>query len=57
MIEIPIFLYEPNDLSVFDSLESAKRYAEPIDVINNVYTAYDAKGRLRKLEVQNNGKK
>ena len=57
MIEIPVFLYEPNNLYIFDSLEGAKRFAEPIDIINNEYKAYDAKGRLLRLEVQNNGKK
>ncbi len=57
MIEIPVFLYELNNLYIFDSLEAAKRFAEPIDVINNVYSAYDAKGRLLKVAVQKNGYK
>jgi len=57
MIEIPVFLYEPNNLYIFDSVEGAKRFAEPIDVINNEYKAYDAKGRLLRMTVQNHDKK
>lgn len=44
----PIYVYEPNDLDVFESLELAERYIEAIDVKNNEYEYFDSEGR--KLE-------
>jgi hypothetical protein len=44
----PIFLWEPNDLLVFDSVEKAEAFVEPPDVKAGI--AYDAEGRLLAFE-------
>jgi hypothetical protein len=47
----PIFVYEPRDLDVFDSVEAAEQYLEPIDVQHNRFVAYDSESRLLALSV------
>lgn len=44
MIKEPIIIIENGDISVFDSLDKLYNYLEIIDVENNEYSAYDAKG-------------
>jgi len=51
----PIFVYEPNDLDVFESVRLAERYLEPPDVLDGAYSAYDSEGRLLKLGVSDDG--
>ena len=57
MITFPILIYEPNDLCVFESLDYATSYIEAIDVIDEIYTAYDGAGRLLKLSVKAVGRR
>jgi hypothetical protein len=45
----PFFLVYDGDVLVFDSMESAENYAEPVDVANSEFLAYDAEGRLIKF--------
>jgi len=45
----PIFVYENGDLTIFASVEDAETGLEPIDVENDIYTAYDSEGRLLQL--------
>jgi len=47
----PIFVYEPNDLDVFESVEAAERYIEPIDVKNDEFTFFDSEGRVLNASV------
>lgn len=42
----PIVVDNKGDVSVFDSVEKAERYLEPIDIRNNEYVIYDGEGRL-----------
>jgi hypothetical protein len=51
VISTPVFLGESGDVLVFDSIEYAEHYIEPIDVINNEYVGYDSEGRLLELLV------
>lgn len=46
MIKVPIFLDESGDVLVFESVQYAERYIEPIDVIKNRCIGYDSEGRL-----------
>ena|SRR5215204_1884251 len=47
----PIFVYEPADLSVFESIAAAELGVEPIDVRNNEFLYYDAEGRILEASV------
>ena len=47
----PIIVHENGDVLVFDSVEKAETYLEPIDVLNGEYTTYDSVGILLKLSV------
>jgi hypothetical protein len=51
LMKVPIFLNEAGNVLVFESVENAERYAEPIDVANEEYIAYDSEGRLLELYV------
>ena len=55
MIEEPIILYGDAGADVFLSIEAAEQYAEPIDIQNGEYTAYDAAGKILSLSVSLNG--
>jgi hypothetical protein len=49
-IKPPIIVHDPGDIDVFDSIESAERYLEPIDVEENILlVAFDSVGRLLRL--------
>ncbi len=45
----PIIVDEQGTATVFESIEDAERYLEPIDVRNEEYVAYDSEGRLLRL--------
>jgi hypothetical protein len=53
----PIFVWEPNDLASFGSVEEAESYLEPIDVRNNLYSAYDVVGHRLTLGITASSKK
>lgn len=46
---LPIILSDSGDLLIFESIDEALRYIEPIDVKNNVYRGFDSQGRLLRL--------
>lgn len=46
-MKMPIFAYEPNDLTAFSTKEAAEAYIEGIDVLNGEYDYFfDADGYL-----------
>jgi hypothetical protein len=45
-MKAPIIIDNFGDVLIFDSVEKAERYIEPIDVLNGEYVAYDSEGRL-----------
>jgi hypothetical protein len=47
----PIFIYEPVDLNVFQSVEVAQSWLEPIDVEAGTYSAFDSEGKKLNLKV------
>jgi hypothetical protein len=51
-MKAPVILSNYGDVLIFDSIEKAERYIEPIDVTNNEYIAYDSEGRLLRLVEQ-----
>ena len=53
-MKTPIFVYEPDNLSVFDEVWKAERYIEPADVNEGIYFFYDSEGLiLESLVIQN----
>ena len=48
----PIFIFEDEDCSCFENLQDASRALEAIDVMGNIFTAYDSEGRLLKLSAK-----
>lgn len=48
-IKPPIIVDERGDTDVFESIEFAERYLEPIDVEDNRLVAFDSEGRLLRL--------
>jgi hypothetical protein len=48
----PILLYADGSFDFFKSVAEAERYAEPIDVQNHEYVAYDSEGRRLELRVE-----
>lgn len=48
----PIIVYENGSVDIFESVEKAELYIEPIDVKNNESVFYDSEGRLLKASVQ-----
>jgi hypothetical protein len=50
----PIFYWEPNEMIVYDSVESATSSTEPYDVDEG--TVYDADGRLLAFETDRPGR-
>ncbi len=57
LMKAPIFVYETNNLDVFESVSAAERYVEPPDVLSGVFSAYDSEGRLLKLAVSADGRR
>lgn len=52
---LPIIVYEHGDVMFFDSIDTAERYIEPVDVNNREYTAYDRLGRQLELSLTSDG--
>lgn len=50
-MESPIIVDNKGDVSIFDSVEKAERYLEPIDIRNDEYVVYDRSGRLLKCAI------
>lgn len=48
-ISPPVIIDEHGTATIFESVENAERYLEPIDVRNKEYVAYDSEGRLLRL--------
>lgn len=48
----PIIVVEHSDVTIFESVEKAQNWLEPIDVKNGEYVAYDRDGRLLRLAVK-----
>lgn len=48
----PIFVFEGNDLSLFDSFEALVTGLEGVDVEDGAYKAYDSCGRAVVMEAQ-----
>ena len=55
MIREPIILDGDGGADVFRTKEGAERYAEPVDIENGEYVAYDAAGRRLHLAVSADG--
>lgn len=45
----PVIVDENGDIDVFDSVEAAELYLEPIDVEDDRFIAFDSVGRLLRL--------
>lgn len=45
-MKAPIFICDNGDVSIFESVEYAEQYLEPIDVLNEDFTVYDCEGML-----------
>jgi hypothetical protein len=50
-MKAPIIVNEHGNVSIFESVEYAEQYLEPIDVTNEEYVVYDSKGHLLQLAV------
>ena len=48
-IKPPVIVDETGDIDVFESVEAAEIYLEPIDVENDRFVAFDSVGRLLRL--------
>jgi hypothetical protein len=55
-MEMPIIVHNKGDVLVFETVEAAQGYIEPVDVINNEYVAYDNDGRLLRISVASKNK-
>ena len=51
-ITLPIFVVEGKDIMVLKSITDLRRHIEIVDIENNVYTTFDARGRSLKLDVE-----
>jgi hypothetical protein len=49
-IKEPIFVYDPADLLVFETIWHAERYIEPIDAKDGIY--FDAEGQILKASTE-----
>lgn len=49
-IKEPIFVYEPADLLVFETIWKAERYVEPCDAKDSFY--FDAEGQILKVSIE-----
>jgi hypothetical protein len=50
-MKAPIIVNEHGNVSIFESVEYAEQYLEPIDVTNEEYVVYDSEGHLLQLAV------
>lgn len=52
-IELPIIVSNNGDAEIFESVVAVQDYLEVADVLDEQYSAYDSKGRILPLLVQN----
>jgi hypothetical protein len=52
----PIFVYEPIDLDVFETVEKAELKIEPVDVKNSSFIYYDSEGKILTAYVERDAK-
>lgn len=45
-MKAPIFICDNGDVSIFESVEYAEKYIEPVDVIDEDFIIYDCEGML-----------
>ena len=50
----PIIIIEPGTVIVYNSINDAQNHLEAIDVENDIYTGYDAEGRLLDIKTVDN---
>jgi len=50
-MKVPIIVNGHGDVSIFESVEYAEQYLEPIDVKNKEYVVYDSEGYLLQLAI------
>ncbi len=55
-MKTPIFIYEPDDLIIFETIADAQSYLEAPDIVGGIYKAFDAEGRLLRLNTTNEKK-
>lgn len=46
-----ILVDKTGDVTVFDTAQELEQYVEPVDVLQDEFTAYDSEGRLLSLQV------
>lgn len=46
-----VLIDSTGDIEVFDTVQKLEQYAEPADVLQNEFVAYDSEGRLLSLQV------
>lgn len=46
-----VLIDSTGDIEVFDTVQELEQYAEPADVLQNEFVAYDSEGRLLSLQV------
>jgi len=51
-MKTPIFVFEDADCSCYETLQDASLAYEAIDVMNNIFTAYDSEGRLLQMSAK-----
>jgi hypothetical protein len=51
----PITIDDHGDISIFEAIEDAESYVEPIDVSSGELVAYDSEGRLLRGEIVKKG--
>ncbi len=52
-MELPIIISENGASNIYESIEELQSDLEPADVLDQVYTSYDCKGRILFLSVKN----
>ena len=50
-MKTPIIVDGPGNVSIFESVEYAEQYLEPIDVKNEKYVVYNGVGHILQLEI------
>jgi len=53
----PIFIYQPVDLMVFETVSFAERYLEPKDTMDEDYEYFDSEGRILEASVVQDSKR
>ena len=53
-MKTPIIVNGHGDVSIFESVEHAEQYLEPVNVKNEKYVVYNGEGHLLQLEISQN---